>query len=211
MIAPAGRPTSGWPAGCPPRPGRMGGRTPSNGRKSCAVREKIMRTSALIATGLLALLATPASAATFLFSFAGSGQAGSGTLTTDDITFASRGYTAQTITGVTGTYNGSAITGLMPGLFGANNLYYVTGPSFLDGSGLGFRTTAGNQVNLFYQDSAPSYRVNTLNPFTSAFVTAASTPAVPEPATWAMMIAGFGAVGVALRRRAAAVRGTVFA
>ncbi len=29
--------------------------------------------------------------------------------------------------------------------------------------------------------------------------------AVPEPATWAMMIAGFGAVGVAMRRRQRAV------
>ncbi len=30
---------------------------------------------------------------------------------------------------------------------------------------------------------------------------AAATPAVPEPATWAMMIAGFGLVGGAMRRR----------
>jgi len=28
------------------------------------------------------------------------------------------------------------------------------------------------------------------------------TPAVPEPATWAMMIGGFGMIGVAMRRRA---------
>ena len=32
------------------------------------------------------------------------------------------------------------------------------------------------------------------------------TPAVPEPATWAMMILGFGVVGGALRRRSAATR-----
>jgi hypothetical protein len=31
------------------------------------------------------------------------------------------------------------------------------------------------------------------------------TPPVPEPATWAMMIAGFGLVGAAMRRRAAAI------
>ena len=165
-----------------------------------------MRTFATIATSLAALLATPASAATFLFNFSGTGQTGSGTVTTDNMTFASRGFTAQTITGITGTYNGSAITGLIAGLFGSNNLYYLTGPSFVDGSGLGFRTAAGNQVNLFYQDSAPSYRVNTLNPFGSTFVSATSTPAVPEPATWAMMIAGFGAIGVALRRRASPLR-----
>ncbi len=34
----------------------------------------------------------------------------------------------------------------------------------------------------------------------SAVITS-STPAVPEPATWAMMILGMGAVGVAVRRR----------
>ena len=28
------------------------------------------------------------------------------------------------------------------------------------------------------------------------------TTAVPEPASWAMMLVGFGAMGVALRRRA---------
>lgn len=163
-----------------------------------------MRKALSIAAGALALLAAPSSAATYVFGFTGMGQLGSGTLTTDDITIASRGYTAQTITGIAGSYNGSAITGLMPGLFGADNLYYVTGPSFLDGSGLGFRTAAGNQVNLFYQDSASSYRVNTLNPFTTGFVTATSSPAVPEPATWALMIAGFAMVGGGLRRTARA-------
>ena len=34
----------------------------------------------------------------------------------------------------------------------------------------------------------------------------AATAAVPEPATWVMMIAGFGAIGIAMRRRKVAVR-----
>ena len=34
----------------------------------------------------------------------------------------------------------------------------------------------------------------------------AAVPAVPEPATWAMMLFGFGAIGVGLRRRTAAGR-----
>lgn len=147
--------------------------------------------------------AAPASAAQYIFNFTAAGQNGSGTLTTSDATFASRGYAAQTITGITGTYNGSNITGLIAGLFGSDNLYYVTGPSFLDGSGLGFGTVAQNQVNLFYQDSAPSYRVNTLNPFGSVFVSASSSAvaAVPEPATWALMLVGFGGIGFAMRRK----------
>ena len=37
------------------------------------------------------------------------------------------------------------------------------------------------------------------------YVTAAATPVVPEPATWAMMIAGFGLAGAAMRRRRTSV------
>lgn len=33
------------------------------------------------------------------------------------------------------------------------------------------------------------------------FTTAAATPAVPEPATWALMLVGFGAIGFGMRRR----------
>ena len=162
----------------------------------------------LAVTALSAVAAAPASAQSFTFDFStttpliGGPGTGSGTVTTDGVTFDSRGYTAQTITGVTGTFNGSSITGLASP-FGANNLYYLTGPSFVDGSGLGFLTAAGTAVNLFYQDSASSYRINTTGPFTSSFVTAtsAAVAGVPEPATWALMIMGFGGVGAALRRR----------
>lgn len=158
----------------------------------------------ILCLALAAVCASPASAAQYIFDFSASGQIGSGVLTTSDMTFDSRGYTAQTITGISGTYNGSAITNLINGLFGSNNLYYVTGPSFVDGSGLGFGTDAGNKVNLFFQDSIPSYRVNTLNPFGSTFVSARSSLAaggVPEPETWALMLLGIGAAGWSLRRR----------
>lgn len=39
--------------------------------------------------------------------------------------------------------------------------------------------------------------------FDNVVVTERGAPAVPEPATWVMMIAGFGLIGAALRRRAA--------
>jgi hypothetical protein len=167
----------------------------------------MMRKFAALAAGLLACSATPASAAQFIFNFAtttpliGGPGSGSGVITTNDVTIASRGFTAQTITGITGTFNGSNITGL-GSLTGANNLYYLTGPSFVDGSGLGFITAAGTSVNLFFQDSQRSFRINTTGPFTSSLVSASSsavTAAVPEPGTWLMMLAGFGFIGMGLR------------
>ena len=164
-----------------------------------------------VGAALIAISATifsaPAAAQGYTFDFTtnqalfGASGTGSGLIMTDGVTFDSRGFTAQTITGVSGTFNGSVITGLASP-FGANNLYYVSGPTFVDGSGLGFMTAAGTSVNLFY--SVDKYRINTTGPFTSSFVTASSTAAVaavPEPATWAMMLLGFGGVGVALRRR----------
>ena len=48
---------------------------------------------------------------------------------------------------------------------------------------------------------------NTLSgPNAGLFLDAVSISAVPEPATWALMIGGFGMVGGAMRRRKAAVR-----
>ena len=150
-------------------------------------------------------LTTPANAAQYVFGVPTAGQVTSGVITTSDRTFVSNGFNAQTITGITGTFNGSSITSLIAGLFGSNNIYYTSGPSFVDGSGLGFGTAAGNSVNLFYQSSASSYRINTLNPFGSTFVSASSSQvaaaAVPEPATWAMMLVGFAGIGLAARRR----------
>jgi hypothetical protein len=67
---------------------------------------------------------------------------------------------------------------------------------------LSFITAAGTSVNLFFQDSQRSYRINTTGPFTSSLVSASSTAvaaAVPEPGTWLMMLAGFGFIGMGLR------------
>lgn len=166
-----------------------------------------MKTRLLLAASLIAAAAMPASAAQYSFSFSGLGRTASGILTTTDTPFASRGQSAVTITGITGTINALAITGLN-GFVGSDNLYYLTGPSFLDGSGLGFTASDGSQTSLFYQDSASSYRITTLTGgFASGTVTATSAPvtAVPEPAGWAMMIAGMALVGGVLRRRRIAV------
>jgi len=75
----------------------------------------------------------------------------------------------------------------------------IFGIHFGNGSVLG-------NVTAFYKFDAGSG--TSLIPFatqgSSGFVlyqTGTTPPAVPEPATWAMMIGGFGLIGIALRRR----------
>ncbi len=168
--------------------------------------------AAIAALGMA--IATPASAAQFGFTFAtntplfGGPVNGNGIFTTSDTATTVGGRTAFAITSITGMVNGSAI--VAPA--GSYGNYFTTGPAFLDGSGLRFFTAAGNDIRFFFQDSVSRYRVNTFSPGSSSFVTAASSPvaaAVPEATTWAMMLAGFGMMGGALRlRRQTLVRAT---
>lgn len=73
---------------------------------------------------------------------------------------------------------------------------------------LGFTSTNGNQaVSQYVQFRADAGTlINSVlffnNPSTDAFESANfSVTAVPEPATWAMMLMGFGGIGFAMRRR----------
>jgi hypothetical protein len=80
---------------------------------------------------------------------------------------------------------------------------------------LGFQSTMGDRsvyciqtVNCF--DQTPGEIVSLGNTFTnfarvtrSGSVAFASTASVPEAATWAMLVAGFGVMGAAMRRRRA--------
>lgn len=82
-----------------------------------------------------------------------------------------------------GDDNGLADTGLPP--FGTNAVrIFEVGP---EGDNGAFYTPTENQ---------PGFVLG--QPFTYHFI---SDSSVPEPATWAMMIAGFGAMGFALRRQ----------
>lgn len=168
-----------------------------------------MRKSLLLAVALAALsTAAPASAAMYSFNFSGANffgspanAIGSGVFTTSDVATSVLGRTAFSITSITGMVNGSAINAPNTGASYGN--YFTTGGTFLDGTGLRFFTNAGNDVRFFFQDTVSQYRVNTFSPGASAFVTATSAalPAVPEPGAWAMLILGFGGVGLAMRRR----------
>jgi len=61
-----------------------------------------------------------------------------------------------------------------------------------------FKATATTEALKFLSDGAPA---NNLPPV--AFLDGVSLTMVPEPATWAIMLVGFGALGAALRRRRA--------
>lgn len=174
-----------------------------------------MKTYLALAASIVALAATPASAAQYMFTFQTSTAAGSqlfggpatgsGIFTTSDTPITVGGQTAYTILSITGTVNGSAI--VAPTLAGGYGNYFTTGPFFLDGSGVNFRNAAGTSIAFFNQSNNGLYRINTQNPFTSSYLVATSSAvsAVPEAATWGMMILGFGMMGSAMRRRSTKV------
>jgi len=156
-----------------------------------------------------AAIAVPASAAEFFFDFEtsralfGGPVEGSGVFTTSDTAMTVGGQTAFAVTGITGTFNGQTITGPTLATFGN---FFPDAPTFVDGSGIRFNTTGITNISLFFDSNQNSYRVNAIGAGRSSLVTANAGPvavvaAVPEPATWAMMLIGFGGIGYSMRRR----------
>ncbi|GAA3714696.1 hypothetical protein GCM10022268_24250 [Sphingomonas cynarae] len=174
-----------------------------------------------IALGIMALAvvaSAPASAAVFNFTFdttstlfGGPNQTIRGTFTTTDTAVDRFGFTGLAITGISGTINGTAISGLFDAPGNPTYYYLTSGPTFLDGSGVRFNAGDATNIAFFHQDGVASdtYRVNG-NGTISAFGPATSSPAavavVPEPATWAMMLVGFGMIGATARYRRRAAK-----
>jgi hypothetical protein len=88
---------------------------------------------------------------------------------------------------------------------GSQSGIFFSGPTFIS---FNFTMIEGGGFNFFYSNNTVSILdpsdnsrlvcngcVNVTN------VTDLSPPAVPEPASWAMLLAGFGSVGLMLRRR----------
>jgi PEP-CTERM motif len=161
---------------------------------------RLLGLSLLLALGTIA----PASAAVFTDTFTGADLIHVGQSVTATITFTTLdtsttvpgdNFPGFEVVGVTGTVNGSAIVAPVNGSSYGN--YFETGPFFLDGTGVTFKTANGSTFDFFNQSTNNLYRVNfTGGPLgDSAFLTATPVAAVPEPTTWAMMILGFCGLG----------------
>jgi hypothetical protein len=66
-----------------------------------------------------------------------------------------------------------------------------------------FDNLAGFQTFNFDASGLSSVRISSASPFQIDNVRLTAAAAVPEPATWAMMLFGFGAIGYSMRRRRA--------
>jgi hypothetical protein len=85
---------------------------------------------------------------------------------------------------------------------GGDSNGYVTGPYAIGQSGSNFFDAFNGTftgVTLSFADGASAQDIRQVR--LNAGPTPQSTPPVPEPATWALMVCGFGAVGAAMRRR----------
>jgi hypothetical protein len=170
---------------------------------------KHFKAAVLIAGCLLSLgvMTVSAGAATQTFNWTliappGSGgftAPGSGTLT---VTLSPMG--GDLVTSISGTVGGDTIAGLISNFFGDNLLFpNNNGTSLLDTQGISFNDVLGNDYNIFgffapgqvtsgnaYGQRAPQgFGVGTF-----------AISAVPEPATWAMMLLGFAGLGFAFRQ-----------
>ena len=176
---------------------------------------------ALTVASACAMVASPASAAEFSYSYFSGTVFASGIFTTTDTTTLVDGREAYTVTGMTGARDGIAIAGLnatYPGAAGGSDQYlFATGVPVTE-FGIGFDYVNGLSGNIFngvFNNIAQlgEYYGNTgtgldaqLGPQNFTLTQVVTTPAVPEPATWMMMILGLAGVGGVIRSRRRTLR-----
>ena len=152
----------------------------------------------------------------------GPGIAASGTFST---TAAANADGYFVIEAITGTYNGSAITGIWPAAtwipgnapYALDNLfkpmarpYPAIGPGTFTNNGLGFSIANGNHENWFYgnDDTTKISDYLTVGPFQlNAGFQGTETPvtfdaALPEPGTVSILLMGIAGLAAGWRRRA---------
>lgn len=161
---------------------------------------------AALAAAVVATAPTTASAAFYAVNYTSKDSSFSGIYETTD-TADKKGF--YTVIGLTGTRNGSAVTLLPPrsdtymlmnvndNLFNPNGVYYTWYGLLYEADGVRYNIFKNDSLFLEVHSIPFSDRSYNVTDFTVREVTAA----VPEPATWAMMIIGFGMVGAASRYR----------
>jgi len=180
---------------------------------------KALLAGSALAAGLATMAAAPAGASVYIFSYAGDGINASGLITLSD-TPESASYPGcpscntsdgYQVLSIVGERNGQAITGLTS-YSGDTQEVYLSNPN-LDWGGLAY-VAGGVQYNVYYAAfgigsySPPVAHLgygectgpagcNTSNDAMLSRFTL--QPALPEPATWALMLIGFGGVGGAVR------------
>ncbi len=168
------------------------------------MKVSIIALAAVLAAGA----AIPASATTYVLNY--TATSGSPLPTTAHIRFSTsntlNGLGGYDILTASGTINSDTITGVAPinpPGFNTDNTYFAADPVFTS-NGLGV-TTNVLDANI-WGNGAGSYSLYSYNGgYYVATDGVISITAVPEAATWAMLFAGFGMVGVAARRRKAVV------
>jgi hypothetical protein len=152
-----------------------------------------------VALGAALIVAGSASAKVYDFSFTdAANDTASGQFTTADAN------ASTTVTGITGTFDTFAITGLSP--YAGSDQVLTTGaaPNF-DFGGISFSVANGNDYNLTDAQDLPLGSLLSSandpggNGIAPVALTSFTLSAVPEPATWGMMLMGFGGLGVAMR------------
>ena len=166
---------------------------------------KTMTKMILAATVAISSLtaATAANAATFLVTYNVGAVAFNATVTTTD-TANANGFFA--VTGLTGTRGGQTVSLLPTGSIGYNDNLIKPTAEYLTANGLSYSVgTAGYNPYLasvgVYTECGGSTVNCTVSSAIQNFRVTAVTSAVPETATWGLMIAGFGMMGAAVRTR----------
>jgi len=174
------------------------------------------RVAAIAVTVVSIAWASPLLAQDYSFQFVDTSNAtlASGFLTVDPTVnvispFGTGPFQSNTITALTGTYLGETITFSVnpnaPGIFQVGNFVgddqlLINAGTLLDETGIIFSTPSAS-VNIFGFGQGGYLLVANQAQFEGTFSISQVAANVPEPSTWAMMILGFGAVGLGMRRR----------
>jgi hypothetical protein len=173
-----------------------------------------MRKLALLACSMAMLIAAPASAAvTFVLqdvTLQGGGSLIGGFTLSDDLTT----LLTLDITSTAGDFLGYHFNEMTYGLadvtagqMPVNSSFRLDTPDHELQIIFGHLTTAGASLSDRSSEHSQAAGNRLVTGGSIVAQAAAATGAVPEPATWVMMIGGFGLAGSILRRRSSALRG----